>query len=195
MTKSRPSKRPALPGCYLLQQIPDSVSGRSGGWRAGGPDNRIPDIIDIVCPRFDTGRTEEVSSKPFRDQCPIGSSRLAPVRGRKVRSGHSAEPKNVRSRHLIGSRRTLPTRRTQVHITRTLPPPYHPVCLSARSLHHMDRMPWQVWRAGTYPYPEPLARGTYGTLLQMHKHPRVPESVGFDPLQVEEFRDTLVIGT
>lgn len=105
------------------------------------------------------------------------------------------EAKNARSRHLIGSRRTPPPRRTQVHITRPLPLPYPPVHLRARSLHHMDPMPGDVWPAGTYPNPEPLARGTYGVIVEMYKHPRVPESVGFDPLQVEEFRDTLVIGT
>ena len=65
MTKSRPSKRPTLPGCYLLQQIPDSVSGHSWGMaRTGHPDKRIPDIIDIVCPRFDTGRTEDPRQSP-----------------------------------------------------------------------------------------------------------------------------------
>lgn len=105
------------------------------------------------------------------------------------------EPKSARPRHLIGSRRTPSPRRTQVHITRPLRPPYPLVCLRARSLHRMGRAPWDVWRSGTYPHPEPLARGTHGILVEMHKHPRVPESVGFDPLQVEEFRDALVIGT
>lgn len=66
-------------------------------------------------------------------------------------------------------------RGTQPHITLPVPQLYHPPYLSTE--HTL--------------VPSTLC----GRSLEVHKHPRVPECVGFDPLQVEKFGDSFIIGT
>src|SRR5699024_11031132 len=66
-------------------------------------------------------------------------------------------------------------RGTQPHITLPVPQLYHPSYLSTK--HTL--------------VPSTLC----GRSLEVYKHPCVPECVGFDPLQVEKFCDSFIIGT